>query len=188
MDRGNLSRRGFLQRSLAGLTVGAGLPVWFAREVLAGDEQQKASAKRFSANDRIQIGAIGIGSPGGRNEQLMHDVLNLKRPIQYLAVCDVDGRHRARAASMLKQHGMDVQQYKDFRELLDRKDIDAVLIATPDHWHALVALDAIKKGKDVYGEKPLTLTINEGKVLVKAVREKETVFQVGSQQRIASRR
>src|SRR5229473_4179657 len=183
MDRGNLSRRGFLQRSLAGLTVGAGLPVWFAREVLAGDEQQKASAKRFSANDRIQIGAIGIGSPGGRNEQLMHDVLNLKRPIQYLAVCDVDARHRARAASMLKQHGMDVQQYKDFRELLDRKDIDAVLIATPDHWHALVALDAIKKGKDVYCEKPLTLTINEGKVLVKAVRDKETVFQVGSQQR-----
>jgi predicted dehydrogenase len=187
MDRGNLSRRGFLQRSLAGLSVGAGLPVWFAREVLADEEKKTSAKRRFSANDRIQIGAIGIGSPGGRNEQLMHDVLNLKRQIQYVAVCDVDGRHRARAANMLKQRGMDVQQHKDFRELLDRKDIDAVLIATPDHWHTLVALDAIKKGKDIYCEKPLTLTINEGKVLVKAVRDKETVFQVGSQQRSDAR-
>jgi predicted dehydrogenase len=184
MARGNLSRRGFLQRSLAGLTVGAGLPVWFAREVLADEEKQATSAKRrVAANDRILIGAIGIGSPGGRNEQLMHDVLNLKRQIQYVAVCDVDSRHRDHAAGMLKKNGMDVQKYSDFRELLDRKDLNAVLIATPDHWHALVALEAMKKGKDVYCEKPLTLTINEGKALVKTARDKETVFQVGSQQR-----
>src|SRR5713101_7577768 len=168
MDRGSLSRRGFLQRSLAGLTVGAGLPVWFAREVLADEEKQSAAAKRpVAANDRILIGAIGIGSRGGRNEQLMHDALNLKRQIQYVAVCDVDSRHRDHAADMLKKHGMDVQKYSDFRELLDRKDINAVLIATPDHWHTLVALDAMRKGKDVYCEKPLTLTIDEGKALVK---------------------
>jgi predicted dehydrogenase len=177
-----------LQRSLAGLTVGAGLPVWFAREVLADEEKQAATAKRrVAANDRILIGAIGIGSPGGRNEQLMHDVLNLKRQIQYVAVCDVDGRHRDRAAGMLKKNGMDVQKYSDFRELLDRKDLNAVLIATPDHWHALVALEAMKRGKDVYCEKPLTLTINEGKAVVKTARDKETVFQVGSQQRSDAR-
>jgi predicted dehydrogenase len=184
MERGNLSRRGFLQRSLAGLTFGAGLPIWFAREVLAQQEERvPRRRRRIVANDRVLIGAIGIGSPGGRNEQLMHDVLNLKRQIQYVAVCDVDGRHRDHAAAMLKQRGMDVQPYKDFRELLDRKDISAVLIATPDHWHTLVALEAMKRGKDVYCEKPLTLTIDEGKHLVKAAREKETVFQVGSQQR-----
>src|SRR5437867_583158 len=87
MERGNLSRRGFLQRSLTGLAVGAGLPLWFAREVLA--QQQEATprrARRAAANDRVLIGAIGIGSPGGRNEQLMHDVLGLKRLIQYVAV------------------------------------------------------------------------------------------------------
>src|SRR6266852_3141430 len=118
MARGNLSRRGFLQRSLAGLTVGAGLPPWFAREVLAEADRRTATFKRpVAANDRILVGAIGIGSPGGRNEQLMRDVLGLKRQIQYVAVCDVDGRHRDRAAAMLKQQGMDVQKYKDFREL-----------------------------------------------------------------------
>jgi predicted dehydrogenase len=188
MERGNLSRRGFLQRSLAGLAVGAGLPLWFAREVLAEKEASAGRVqRRIGPNDRIQIGAIGIGSPGGRNEQLMHDVLGLKRQIHYVAVCDVDGRHRDHAAAMLKQHGMDVQKYKDFRELLDRKDIEAVLIATPDHWHTLVALEAMRKGKDVYCEKPLTLTIDEGKPLVKMAREKETVFQVGSQQRSDAR-
>src|SRR5262245_40856547 len=127
MERGNLSRRGFLQRSLAGLTM-AGLPLWFAREVQAEKEASAGRVRRRGPNDRVQIGAIGIGSPGGRNEQLMHDVLGLKRQIQYVAVCDVDGRHRDHAAGMLKQHGMDVQKYKDFRELLDRKDVEAVLI------------------------------------------------------------
>jgi predicted dehydrogenase len=181
MERGNLSRRGFLQKSLAALTA-AGLPVWYAREVLAAKDK-KGIIKRLSANDTILVGAIGIGSPGGRNEQLMRDVLGLKRPIRYVAVCDVDGQHRDNAAAMLKEKGMEVEKYKDYRELLNRQDINAVLIATPDHWHALVALEAIKRGKDVYCEKPLTLTINEGKPLVKAVRENNTVFQVGSQQR-----
>ena len=174
MERGNLSRRGFLQRSLAG----------FAHEVLAQQEERvPRKGRRSAANDRVLIGAIGIGSRESRNLQLMHDVLGLKRQIQYVAVCDVDGRHRDHAAAMLKQRGMDVQQYKDFRELLDRKDINAVLIATPDHWHTLVALEAMKRGKDVYCEKPLTLTIDEGKALVKMARDKKTVFQVGSQQR-----
>src|SRR5439155_19553418 len=90
MERGTLSRRGFLQRSLAGLTVGAGLPLWFAREVLAQQEERVPRKRlRAAANDRVLICAIVMSSPGGRSEQLMHDVLGLKRPIQYVAVCDV---------------------------------------------------------------------------------------------------
>jgi predicted dehydrogenase len=80
-------------------------------------------------------------------------------------------------------YGPDCKSHADFRELLDRKDIDAVTIATPDHWHALVALYALKRGKDVYCEKPLALTIGEGQALVRAARARDRVFQVGSQQR-----
>src|SRR5260370_13906320 len=88
MERGNLSRRGFLQRSLAGLTVGAGLPLWFAREVLAQPEERvPRKRRRAAANDRVLIRAIGIVSPGARNEQLMHDFPAPKPPIQYVSAC-----------------------------------------------------------------------------------------------------
>jgi len=188
MERGNLSRRGFLQRSLAGLTLGAGLPAWYAREVLAAAEEKEAKARKpVGANDRLVMGAIGIGSPQSRGRAIAHDALGLKRGIQYVAVCDVDARHREAAAADFKKHGMDVQQYKDFRELLDRKDIDAVTIATPDHWHTLVAVDALRKGKDIYCEKPLTLTVAEGQALVKVAKGTDRVFQVGTQQRSDAR-
>lgn len=183
MNKGNLSRRGFLQRSLAGLVAG-GLPVWYAREVLAQQQEIVGGpATLKSANERFTLGAIGIGSPQSRNMQLVGDVLRQKGAAQYVAVCDVDQRHRERAASELKKRGHECQQYSDYRKLLERKDIDAVLIATPDQWHALIALEAMKQGKDVYCEKPLTLTIDEGKHLVKSARQKNKVFQVGSQQR-----
>lgn len=178
MDRGNLSRRGFLQQSLLGLSA-AGLPLWYAREVLAADDEKAAAKKSTSASERILMGAIGIGSPQSRGRAIMRDAQRDKR-VQYVAVCDVDQGHLKRAA---KEVGNEVTTHKDFRELLDRKDINAVTIATPDHWHTLVAIEAMKKGKDVYCEKPLSLTIQEGQALVKVARDKERVFQVGSQQR-----
>jgi predicted dehydrogenase len=188
MNKGNLSRRGFLQRSLAALTVGAGLPAWYAQEILAAEEKKAAQdSKAVAANDRLVMGAIGIGSPQSRGLAIMGDALGLNRGIQYVAVCDVDENHRKRAAGILKERGMEAKFYKDFRTLLDRKDIDAVTIATPDHWHTLVALDALRKGKDIYCEKPLTLTIAEGQVLVKVARGTDRVFQVGSQQRSDAR-
>jgi predicted dehydrogenase len=189
MNKGNLSRRGFLQRSLAALTVGAGLPAWYAHEVLAAaDEKAARDRKAAGANDRLVMGAIGIGSPQSRGLAIMDDALRAaNRKVQYVAVCDVDAGHRKRAAAILKEKGMDAQQYKDFRELLDRKDIDAVTIATPDHWHTLIALDALRKGKDIYCEKPLTLTIDEGKALLKVARGTDKVFQVGTQQRSDAR-
>ena len=180
MHRGNLSRRGFLQRSLVALGA-AGLPVWYAREVLAADEAKKNT--KPAANDRFIMGAIGIGSPQSRGRAIAGDALGTLMGVQFVAVCDVDKRHRERAAKEFQEKGMDVEQYHDFRQLLDRKDIEAVNIATPDHWHALIAIDALRKGKDVYCEKPSTLTIGEGKVLVEVAKQTGRIFQVGSQQR-----
>jgi predicted dehydrogenase len=175
-----------MQRSLAAMTVGAGLPAWFAREVIAADAKPVGKEK-------IVFGAIGIGSPASRGRAIMHDAIRLAGT-EYVAVCDVDASHRERAvedvkkaAEQNKKPASDVKAYEDFRQLLDRKDIDAVTIATPDHWHALVAIDALRKGKDVYCEKPLTLTIAEGIALTKVAKETGRIFQVGSQQRSDAR-
>jgi predicted dehydrogenase len=100
-----------------------------------------------------------------------------------VAVCDVDDRHAGQAAGMFKG----AQVYKDFRKLLERNDVHVIVNATPDHWHTLVNLAALKAGKDVYSEKPLTLTIDEGKRLVAAVRDSKRVLQTGSQQRSDAR-
>jgi predicted dehydrogenase len=181
MERGNLSRRGFLQRSLAGLTA-AGLPIWAAKEVLAA-EQDKPVAKAGDANDKIIMGAIGIGSPQSRGRAIAGEARRDKN-VQYIAVCDVDESHRDKAA---QEFGGDVKKFKDFRELLENKDINAVTIATPDHWHALIAIEALRRGKDVYCEKPMTLTIAEGIAVAKVAKETGRIFQVGSQQRSDAR-
>ncbi len=178
MHRGNWSRRGFLQRSLAGL-LATGVPGWYAREVLAAQDEKAAQNKAVGANDKIVMGAIGIGSPQSRGRAIANDARRDKSVI-YVAACDVDSNHLANA---IQQLGPDTKGYEDFRQLLDRKDINAVTIATPEHWHTLCALEAMRKGKDVYCEKPLTLTIEEGKALVKVARETNRIFQVGSQQR-----
>src|SRR5262249_43790211 len=172
MERGNLSRRGFLQPSIGAL-VAAGLPVWYAREVVAADQEKKEA----KAQDKIIMGAIGIGSPASRGRAIAHDALGAGQgAVQYVAVCDVDGRHRDNAVADMQKAGQEVKAYNDFRELLDRKDIGAVTIATPDHWHVLVAIDALRKGKDVYCEKPLTLTIAEGQALLKVAKQTGRVF------------
>jgi predicted dehydrogenase len=173
-----------MERSLAALTIGAGLPTWFAREVKAAElEEAPKREKPIGPNDRIVMGAIGVGSPQSRGTAILKDALR-HRGVQYVAICDVHKAHRENAAKTL---GPDIAKYGDFRALLDRKDIDAVTIAVPDHWHALIAIDAMKKGKDVYGEKPLALTIAEGRAMVKTTRDANRVFQVGSQQRSDNR-
>jgi predicted dehydrogenase len=180
----NLSRRGFLQQSLAGLTVGAGLPLWYAREVLGHYEDKKAEeAKNVKANDRITVGVIGIGSPKSRGRAITNDARG-KKGVEVIAVCDIEKNHLENAA---KQVGGDCKKYDDFRALLDNKDINAVLIATPDHWHALIAIEAMKRGKHVYCEKPLTLTVAEGIALTKVAKDTGKTFQVGSQQRSDAR-
>jgi predicted dehydrogenase len=103
-----------------------------------------------------------------------------QKGVEMIAACDVDANRLAKA---VETFGKECKGYKDFRDLLARDDIDAVTIGTPDHWHVLVALEALRRKKDIYCEKPLTLTIAEGKALVKAARESGRIFQVGTQQR-----
>src|SRR5690242_14465331 len=104
MDRGNFSRRGFMQRSLAGL-VGCGLPLWYAREVFGEAAKEAAARKAVAANDRIVMGAIGIGSPASRNRALYNDARRHKDKfgVQFIAACDVDGRHLNNALGMMKK-------------------------------------------------------------------------------------
>ena len=135
-----------------------------------------ASYKRvLGANDRIQLGLIGCG---GRGRSVMGTFVKSDK-VNVAAVCDVYGERIDRA----RQVAAEARSFSDHRKLLEVKQIDAVLIATPDHWHALTAIDALTAGKDVYCEKPLTLKIEEGPAIVKAARVNNRVCQVGMQQR-----
>jgi predicted dehydrogenase len=183
MNRGNLSRRGFLQRSLAALSA-AGLPRWYAQQVLAAEETTK---KKASANDTLAMGIVGIGSPASRSLQVVSESApSVKsKQLTFVVGCDVDGRHRQRAVTVMRERGFKDfdAPYKDYRKLLDHKGLDCLLIATPDHWHAQIAIDAMKAGKDVYCEKPLTLTVAEALAVMKTAKETGRILQTGSQQR-----
>ena len=130
----------------------------------------------LGANDRIRIGAIGTG---GRSRELLH-ALETNGSNEVAAVCDVFEPRRKAAES---RAGSGSQAYGDYRQLLARKDIDAVVIASPDHWHAPMITDAVAAGKDVYVEKPVTHTLEEGEPLIKAVRATDRIVQCGMQQR-----
>jgi predicted dehydrogenase len=178
LERGTLSRRGFLDRSLAALTL-SGLPLWYAHEVLAEQEQQDAQAektKKAGPNDQIVMAAIGVG---GQGTGIMK-AAKRKPGVKFVAVCDIDKSHAKDGAKVI---GKDCKEYHDFRELLSKEDVNAVTIGTVDHWHALTSIAAMKAGCDVYCEKPLSLTIEEGKAMVQAARKYDRVFQTGSQQR-----
>ena len=167
-----VSRRQFLagsSRSLAaGSTVIGAMPYFFSgAKTLAATFQSK--------NDRPHLGLIGCGGKGKDN------ATHATRFSDLVAVCDVDAEHASEAHA--KQAGGKATIYEDYRKLLDRGDIDVVMIATPDHWHTQIAVDALRAGKDVYCEKPLTLTIDEGKILCQVVKETGGVLQVGTQQR-----
>jgi len=136
-------------------------------------------------SDRIAMGLIGIGKMCWGHLGAMLGRAN----VQVLAVCDVDpvkrDRAKKRADDRYANHGARkrVDAYTDFRKVLGRTDIDAILTATPDHWHAIVAIRAAEAGKDIYSEKPLSLTLGEARAMVTAVRRYDRVFQTGSQQR-----
>lgn len=167
----HLSRRGFIKSTVIGAAGLTFLPL--------------LQGFKMSPNNTIRIGFIGLGQQA---MNLFNGFSNIPG-VQIVAGADVYGIKRQRFEKRVKDHynalnqTIDIKTYKDYREILDRKDIDAVIIATPDHWHALMALDACAAGKDVYQEKPMTFTIKEGLKVQEAVRKNNIVFAVGSQQR-----
>jgi predicted dehydrogenase len=138
--------------------------IWTSRQAMAAE----------SKNDRFNVAAIGTGGRGSFIGNQAGSRGNM------LACCDVD---RRRAEGFASRYDGSCQVYGDYRQVLDRKDIELVTIGTPDHWHAKIAVEAMRAGKDVYCEKPLTLTIEEGKLLCRTVKETGRVLQVGTQQR-----
>jgi predicted dehydrogenase len=162
-----LSRRDFLAASaLAAGTLAH-------RPARGDDPEPKAEPRRVGANDTIVLGFIGVGGMGT-------GLLNIFRKfpdVAVAAVCDVYEPHRLKARSIA---GEKSEAYKDFREVLDRKDVDAVVVATPDHWHAIPTILACQAGKDVYCEKPLSYRIAEGRAMVEAATRARRVTQMGN--------
>jgi len=170
-----ITRRHFLKFTAASMAAPALIP----GSALGNDDQAAAS-------ERITVGIIGVGKMAND-----YHIPSLAREadVQVVAVCDVDSTRREHAKRRVDDYDSrranprPCAAYSDFREIISRDDIDAVLIATPDHWHTIPIVEACKAGKDVYCEKPLTLTIREAKLCIDAVRKYKRVMQTGSQQR-----
>jgi predicted dehydrogenase len=176
-----LTRRQFLKSSVAAAAAAA-WPVIVPASVFGAD----------APSNRITFGCIGVGRMGLGD---LREIMGFKQA-QILAVCDVDSKRTKHAQQLVEKHYARQSQdgtykgcatYGDFRDLIARKDIDAVSVATPDHWHALPSLAAARAGKDIFLQKPLSLTIEEGRLLSDTVSRYGRVFQIGSQQRSDSR-
>ena len=170
MSQINLNRRQFLSHSAKGATTGILATSTFPF-ITSADEK--------SPNERLQFAAIGVG---GRGASIANSA---RRLADIVAVCDLDTQRIDRVNKSLAQGK--AKGYQDYRYILDNKDIDFVTIGTTDHWHTRIAIQAMQAGKDVYCEKPLTLTIEEGKQICKVTKETGRVFQVGTQQRTSER-
>jgi predicted dehydrogenase len=140
-----------------------------------------ARGGRASASNRITVGVIGWGMMGPANTKAFLG----EDDCQVVAACDLDKKHLEAAVNTINNHygNTDCKAYHDYRELVARDDIDAVMIAIPDHWHAVVAIEAATRKKDIYGEKPLARTIAEQQAIVKAVQQNNVIWQTGSWQR-----
>lgn len=167
-----MNRRQFLFRTGAAAT---------AASVNVITSSALGNRARAAASDRIVMGAIGVGGMG------RHDLGNFltHEDTQVVAVCDVDSSRLTFAKEMVDKHyeNTDCAAYSDFHQLLARDDIDAVLIATPDHWHAYLSIAAAYARKDIYCEKPISLTISEGRIVANAMKELGRVYQSGTQRR-----
>ncbi len=166
------SRRQFLTTS-TGLLASSS----FAAPFLALNTSARAATK----NDRPQVAAIGVGWQPFRTARGTRIAKHASKYGDLVAICDVDRRAAEHAQKTITDGKAKI--YEDYRDVLARDDVDAVIIGTPDHWHAKIAIEAVHAGKDVYCEKPLTLTIDEGKQICRAVEKTQRVFQVGTQQR-----
>jgi len=175
--RMHVSRRGFVKRSL-GAAAALGFPAIVPSSVFG----------QYAPSKRINVGAIGTGRISRGHD--LPGIMQYDRA-RVTAVCDLDAIRVAEAKTLVndfyaKKSGAPydgVTTYADYHELLKNKDLDAVVISTPDHWHALIGIDAVRAGKDVYLQKPASLTISEGRALSDAVQATGRILQIGSQQR-----
>lgn len=160
----NINRRRFIRNTALGII---GFPM------------HSNNFRQIAPSDRIRVAHIGLGSQGKRHMGWF----NALSDVEIVAICDVD---KIRLEETHK-HFMSINQnaqvaiYTDFRHILDTKDIDVITCATPDHWHALIAIMAFQAGKDVYGEKPISYTLEEGRVMLKCMEQNKRVFQLGTQ-------
>lgn len=162
-----LSRRSFLKTTALGAAGVAGL-------------SHRAFAQARGANEKIVLGCIGYGGMGSANVRSFLDLPG----VEFAAVCDVDEKHAAKGvADVAKKQSRAPKVYKDFRELLEQRDIDAVVISTPDHWHAIPFIAACEAGKDIYCEKPVSHSFVEAKAMASAASHFQRVVQVGAWQR-----
>ena len=164
-NKRNLTRREFVSKTTRGaLALGAGMAL------------ARPWARVLGANDRIRLGVIG---PGGRGRALMRATKAIPG-IELAALCDVYDENLKRAQELA---GGTPQTFTDYRRLLDSKDLDGVIIGTPDHWHAPMIIDSVGAGKDIYCEKPMTHKLDEGPKIIEAVRASDRIVQIGMQQR-----
>jgi predicted dehydrogenase len=168
MAADRVTRRGFV--STVGMSAGS------AALLAAGSPASAGVA----ANDKVRLALIGAGS---RGNQLLEPFMDVPE-FDFVAIADVDDHHATETAEKVeKKRGNKPKTTRDYRELLDSKDLDAVVIATPDHWHAAPAIHACQAGKDVYCEKPVGCTVAEGQAMMKAARKYDRIMAIGTQQR-----
>ena len=176
MNRSAINRREFLKSSAA-----FGAAIAFPAIIPA---RARGAEARPAPSGRIVMAAVGLGWRGGQN---FNTFMNFD-DVQLVALCDVDTKLLEATRKIVNEHYGDegCAVYTDFRELFARPDLDAVVLSLPDHWHTIVAVEAMRAGLDVYGEKPLTHDLREGRAICDAVRRYGRVFQTGSQQRSAA--
>ena len=170
----SLSRRRFIQTSLSVAGAAIAAPTIIPASALGKDGA-------VAPSERVVVGGIGIGNRGTYDLGCFLE----QKDVQFVAVCDVKEARRVAVKKIADEHhgNQDCATYRDFREILDRKDIDAVLIATGPNWHATMAMNAAKAGKDMYCEKPVTKNISQSLILAETMRRTGRVFQAGTQRR-----
>ena len=170
MAHKNVNRRQFLK----GAAAAVGFPYIVSSAALG-------KAGTVAPSNRIAMGCVGLGwqGPGNMNNFLGQD------DCKVVAVCDIDKNHLNKSENTVNRRygNKDCTTYHDYRQLMARDDIDAVMLAVPDHWHSLIAIEAARNGKDIYGEKPLAHTVEEGRAICNAVKKYGVVWQTGSWQR-----
>jgi predicted dehydrogenase len=181
MSKNGISRRLFLKRAAVAAVAPVAFPYIIPARALGLDGN-------VAPSNRIVMASIGTGGQGRADTRALFNIPE----VQYVAVCDVDRQHAAAARKDIEDYYSKkspdgkfegIKEHYDFREVLARDDIDAVMVAPPDHWHAIISIAAAKAGKDIYCEKPLANSIPEGRAVVNAVRRYKRVFQTGSHER-----